>query len=74
MREAEKYHVLPFDDRFLERLDAAMAGRPDLMEGRTSLTLAEGMAGMKENAFINVKNKSPTITAEVEIPPGGPTA
>jgi len=42
-----------------------------LMEGRTSLTLAEGMAGMQENVFINVKNKSLSITAEVEIPRGG---
>lgn len=41
------------------------------MEGRTSLTLAEGMAGMQENVFINIKNKSVTITADVEIPQGG---
>jgi len=71
MREAEKYHVLPLDDRFLERMSAALVGRQDLMEGRTSLTLAEGMAGMQENVFLNVKNKSLSITAEVEIPQGG---
>jgi len=71
MKEAERYHVLPLDDRFLERTNAAMVGRPDLMQGRTSLTLAEGMAGIQENVFINVKNKSLTITAEVEIPQGG---
>jgi hypothetical protein len=41
------------------------------MAGRTSLTLAEGMTGMMENVFINVKNKSKTITAEVEIPVSG---
>jgi arylsulfatase len=41
------------------------------MAGRTSLTLAEDMTGMMENVFINVKNKSKTITAEVEIPSGG---
>jgi arylsulfatase len=29
------------------------------------------MTGMMENAFINVKNRSHTITAEVEIPKGG---
>jgi hypothetical protein len=29
------------------------------------------MTGMMENAFINVKNRSSLITAEVEIPPGG---
>ena len=48
-----------------------MAGRPDLMADRTTLTLAEGMTGMMENVFINVKNKSLTITAEVEVPKGG---
>ena len=48
-----------------------MAGRPDLMAGRKSLTVYEGMTGMMENAFINVKNQSVTITADVEIPAGG---
>jgi arylsulfatase len=41
------------------------------MAGRTSLTLAEGMTGMLENVFINVKNKSKTITAEIELPERG---
>jgi len=71
MREAEKHHVLPLDDRVLERMDARLVGRPDLMAGRTSLTLAEGMTGMLENVFINVKNRSKTITAEVEMPKAG---
>jgi arylsulfatase len=71
MKEAAKYHVLPIDDRMFERLDARMVGRPDLMAGRTSLTLAEGMTGMLENVFINVKNKSKTITAEIEVPQSG---
>ena len=44
---------------------------PDLMGGRTSLTLYEGMIGLSENAFINMKNRSYTITAELEIPKGG---
>jgi len=71
MKEAVKYSVLPIDDRSIERFDARLAGRPDLMGGRTSLTVYEGMVGMMENAFINVKNRSKTITAEVEIPSGG---
>jgi arylsulfatase len=41
------------------------------MGDRTSLTLHAGMTGMSENAFINVKNRSLTITADVEIPAGG---
>jgi arylsulfatase len=67
MEEAEKYHVLPLDDRLMERFLAEKVGRPDLMAGRTSLTLAEGMTGMTENTFLNIKNKSKTITAEVEV-------
>jgi arylsulfatase len=49
----------------------ASAGRPDLMGERTSLTLSAGMVGMSENVFINIKNRSLSITAEVEIPEGG---
>jgi arylsulfatase len=71
MKEAEKNHVLPIDDRTVERVNAALAGRPDLMAGRTSLTLGEGMTGMTENVFLNIKNKSKTITAEIEVPQGG---
>jgi arylsulfatase len=71
MKEAEKYSVLPIDDRTLERFNAALVGRPDLMAGRTSLTVYEGMTGMLENVFINTKNRSHSLTAEVEIPDGG---
>src|SRR5262249_20066301 len=66
-----KFHVLPLDDRTLERFDAALVGRPDLMAGRTALTVYPGMTGMMENVFINIKNRSHTITAEVEIPEKG---
>src|SRR5260370_14780817 len=59
------------DDRSMERLNAALVGRPDLMAGRTSLTVYEGMVGMTENVFINTKNRSHSITAEVQIPEGG---
>ena len=71
LAEAAKYHALPMDDRVFERLDAAAVGRPDLMGGRTSMTLGEGMTGMMEGVFINVKNRSKTITAELEVPKGG---
>jgi arylsulfatase len=71
LKEAAKYNVLPLDDRAMERFLPELAGRPDLMGNRTSLTLYEGMTGMLENAFINVKNRSHTITAEVEIPKDG---
>jgi arylsulfatase len=71
LAEASRYHVLPIDDRAFERLDGALVGRPDLMGGRTSITLAEGMAGMTEGVFLNVKNRSKTITAEIDVPEGG---
>jgi len=71
LQQAEKYHVLPMDDRVFERLDAASVGRPDLMGGRTSMTLADGMTGMMESVFINVKNRSKTLTAEVDVPQAG---
>jgi hypothetical protein len=71
IKEAIKCRVLPIDDRTLERYNAALVGRPDVMEGRTSLTLSAGMMAMSENVFINVKNRSLSITAEVEIPAGG---
>jgi arylsulfatase len=71
LKEAVKYKVLPIDDRIFERLDAKMVGRPDVMGDRTSLTLHTGMKGMSENVFLNVKNRSLTMTADVEIPAGG---
>jgi arylsulfatase len=68
LKEAVKYQVLPLDDRKLERLDARLVGRPDLMQGRKSLTLHEGMTGMMENVFINTKNQSYVIVADLELP------
>jgi len=71
LAEAEKNQALPIDDRTFERFNAELAGRPDLMAGRTSITLAGGMTGISENAFLNVKNKSKTISAEIEVPENG---
>jgi len=70
MKEAEKNHVLPIDDRTFDRMIASNVGRPDIMGDRKSLTLAEGMTGMSENVFINIKNRPVTLTAEVEVPAG----
>ncbi len=69
--EAIQNHVYPLDDRRVERFNAAIAGRPDLMGARKSLTLYEGMTGIMENAFINIKSRSHMITAEVQVPEGG---
>ncbi len=67
LKEAIKNNVLPIDDRRAERFNPVIAGRPDLMGGRTSLTVYEGMTGLMENTFINVKGVHHTITAEVEV-------
>ena len=71
LEEAVKYNVLPLDDRAWERFNAALAGRPDLMEGRTEITVYEGMKGIPENGFINVKNRSFVVTADIEVPGAG---
>ena len=68
-KEAIRNHVFPIDDRRSERFNAAVAGRPDLLGPRKSLTVYEGMVGIAENAFINVKGTSYTITAVVDVPP-----
>ena len=68
LSEAIKYPVLPLDDRLFERFDAAKVGRPDLLDGRSSLTVYPGMTGMSENVFLNLKNTSFTITADVDMP------
>ncbi len=66
--EATKYQVLPIDDRQRERFDAKVAGRPDLMMGRTSMTLRPGMSRLNENTVLNVKNTSFSVTATVTTP------
>jgi len=71
LEEAVKHNVLPLDDRSYERFNPAIAGRPDLMGSRTSLTVYPGMVGMRENVFINVKNRSHSVTADLEIPEKG---
>ncbi|MCX7104798.1 MAG: hypothetical protein NTU70_05920 [Methylococcales bacterium] len=66
LKEVVKYNVLPIDDRSLERLNPEIAGRPDLMGTRTALTLYDGM-DVTEGAGINTKNKSYTITADINL-------
>ena len=53
--------------RALRRRDWSAA--PTSWPDARPITLAEGMTGMMENVFLNVKNKSKTITAEIEVLP-----
>ncbi len=68
--EAGKYNVLPLDDRRFERFNPDMAGRPQLVRG-TSQLLFGGMGRLSENSVVVNKNKSFSLTAEVEVPEGG---
>jgi arylsulfatase len=68
--EATKYNVLPLDDRGAERFDADAAGRPQLVRG-TSQMLFGGMGRLSESSVLSIKNKSWSITAEIEVPGAG---
>jgi len=70
MTEAEKYHVLPIDDRTLERTNAELVGRPSVMDGRDTVTYGPGMKGMGIDIFISTIGKSYTITADVDVKAG----
>jgi arylsulfatase len=68
--EAVKYNVLPLDDRFAERANPELAGRPQLITG-TRQILFGGMGRLTESSIVNFKNKSHAITAEVVVPESG---
>jgi arylsulfatase A-like enzyme len=68
--EAAKYNVLPLDDRRVERFNADLAGRPQLVRGKSQL-LFRGMGRLSENSILVLKNKSHAITAQVIVPDGG---
>jgi arylsulfatase A-like enzyme len=68
--EAARYGVLPLDDRRVERFNPDIAGRPILIEGNTQL-LFGGMSRLTENTVLNIKNKSHSVTAQIEVPKGG---
>ena len=57
----------PLDDRSAERFVPSIAGRPDLLAGRTSQTLYSGMTHLNENTVLDIKNRSHTVTAEITV-------
>jgi len=69
--EAMRNNVFPLDDRLAERFNSDLAGRPVLVRG-ASQVLANGMGGLGENGIINLKNKSHSVTAQVDVPEGNP--
>jgi arylsulfatase len=68
-REAKKYNVYPLDASFAERADVSI--RPSLTRGRSTFTYYPGTIRVPEGAAPDLKNKSYTVTAEVEIPTAG---
>jgi hypothetical protein len=62
----EQNHVFPIDDRRVERTNPEIAGRPDIMAKVNEMTVYEGM-GFQESAFVNLKNHSFTIKADVTV-------
>jgi arylsulfatase len=68
-REAKKYNVYPLDSSFAERADPAI--RPSLTRSCSEFTYYQGMTRIPEGTSPDVKNKSYTMTAGVEIPAGG---
>lgn len=68
--EAGRYKVLPLDDRVMEKMNPDTAGRPVLIKGTTQL-LFPGMGPLSENSVLNLKNRSHSVSAEVNIPEGG---
>ncbi|RWQ37526.1 MAG: arylsulfatase [Mesorhizobium sp.] len=68
--EATRYNVLPLDDRTAERFNPDLAGRPVLIRGNTQI-LFGGMGRLSENSVISIKNKSHSVSAEIDVPEGG---
>src|SRR5208283_1348139 len=68
--EATKYNVIPLDDRGVERFNADIAGRPQLIKGNSQLLFA-GMGRLSESSVVVIKNKSWSVTAELMVPAAG---
>lgn len=73
LAEAAKFQVFPLDDRFAERANPSVAGRPDLLGDRTRMRFTSGMGRFSEDTVPNTKNRSHTITAEIALPTGSAT-
>ena len=65
--EAGRHQVFPLDDRVTERENPLVAGRRDLHHGRTSVTFGPQVGRLSEEATPNVKNRSHTITVDVDV-------
>lgn len=72
MAEARKRQVLPLNDQNAALFNAKVAGRPaGPIEGMTKLTYYPGMVRLPEGSAPDLKNRSYSLTADIEVPNGG---
>jgi len=69
--EAKKNNVYPLDDRGTDRIYVAKPSPGGSDPARKQFTYYAGTVRLAENAAPNMKNKSHTITAEINIPEKG---
>ncbi|GAA6618243.1 arylsulfatase [Scytonema sp. NUACC26] len=69
LSQARQYQVFPLDDRISERFD--VTSRPSPAAGRKTFTYYPGVAPIPEGSAPSLKNRSFSITADVEIPERG---
>lgn len=68
LAEAKKYEVFPMDASVAARI---VAPRPNITAGRTEFVYTHPMVGLPQGDSPQILNTSYTITAEIEVPPGG---
>jgi arylsulfatase len=66
--QAARHDVLPLDWRSVERLSEQITGRPTLATGRKTFVYNTPLVALPEGSAPDLKNKSFTITAEVDLP------
>ena len=66
LEEAQRYNVLPLDDRRIERFNSTSPAA-GARQGN-SQPLFGGMGRLSEASILNIKNKSHAVTAEVVVP------
>ena len=67
--EARKYSVYPLQTSFAERVDPSI--RPSLLRGRTVFSYTTGQIRIPEGTTPDVKNKSYSLIADVDVPKVG---
>jgi arylsulfatase len=69
MDEAKRYQVLPLDSSFAERVDPST--RPSVTRGRTKFEYRPGQTRIPEASAPDVKNRSWSVTAQLDVPAKG---